>query len=149
MSKERVIKFRCWDKSAECFRDEFKMSFDGTLWYNSVVGIRKCHQENYVLMQFTGLYDKEGKEVYEKDIIQVGLFALNDSKKYGERPWENLPEGVNSNDLSTLVDTFEVSMDPKGLYEIYEIINSNPDVVGVQVIGNIYTTPELLEPPKS
>jgi uncharacterized phage protein (TIGR01671 family) len=135
MSKERVIKFRCWDKSAECFRDEFKMSFDGTLWYNSVVGIRKCHQENYVLMQFTGLYDKEGKEIYEGDIVRLRNHSSQIQRK-----------SIIS-EIGFLECAFCAYWRKTEVWEGYNVSPSSVIFLNsissdqIEVIGSIYTTP--------
>jgi uncharacterized phage protein (TIGR01671 family) len=75
-------------------------------------------------MQFTGLKDKKGKEIYEGDII------IGDS--YGEYPliikWDNEYTGFYCHD-------------PKGDYDDH--LNMQEAVNG-EVIGNIYENPELL-----
>jgi uncharacterized phage protein (TIGR01671 family) len=59
----REIKFRAWD-----IKDKFMMTF-----YDSEKQI--CHitphrHSNIEIMQYTGLTDKNGKEIYEGDIIE-------------------------------------------------------------------------------
>ena len=61
----REIKFRAWDNSCK------KMI--------GVKGIKDCFSlrsdgfcdENYILMQYTGLKDKNGKEIFEGDVVCV------------------------------------------------------------------------------
>ena len=63
---KREIKFRAWDIPAKKYRgvdglkDLFSIRSDG--FFN----------EDYVLEQFTGLLDKNGKEIYEGDIVNFG-----------------------------------------------------------------------------
>jgi uncharacterized phage protein (TIGR01671 family) len=94
--------------------------------------------------QFTGLNDKNGKEIYDGDFVIVGLFALNDSKKFGEEPWKHLPDNVSPNDITTIKNTFLIEWTPLHLHNLSVIISDNPDVVGVEVIGNICENPELI-----
>ena len=60
----RQIKFRAWDKSCDKMRgisglqDCFSLRSDGV-----------CN-DDYILMQFTGLTDKNGVEVFEGDVIK-------------------------------------------------------------------------------
>ena len=58
----RDIKFRVWDKQRQRFSKNNMMGMDGV--------ICNTHLEHYVLMQYTGLLDNHGIEVYEEDFIK-------------------------------------------------------------------------------
>lgn len=142
----REIKFRAWDG----FRMINRTLFDRN-WYTCTKDERLAKEalprdkNTLKVMQYTGLKDKNGKEIYEGDILSYGKFALNDTEKYGIRCWEKLPDGVNESDISTVLESFEVEFTPEGLMSLKSCIENNPDVVGVEVIGNIYENKELLE----
>lgn len=94
----REIKFRAWDKSCNKMRgisglqDCFSLRSDGV-----------CN-EDYVLMQYTGLKDINGKEIYECDVLEFPFekgiaYVINDGfrfavKSYGSQTIEYESEDV-------------------------------------------------------
>lgn len=116
----REIKFRFWDKSALYQVEELHRT-----WV--AVGVQISEDEAQLeqrliadgaLMQFTGLHDKNRKEIYEGDIV-----ALRDK-------------------LLTKVEPFAVEWDNmKSRYD-FAGLRTN---LSWEVIGNIYEDPELLK----
>jgi uncharacterized phage protein (TIGR01671 family) len=58
----REIKFRAWDGK--------EMRYDGLMVRIDGAGVASNKPEAYELMQSTGLKDKNGKEIYEGDILE-------------------------------------------------------------------------------
>lgn len=126
--KTRKIKFRAWDKHYQSFFKNVEFLSNG-YWDSSgcPVFLHECKardysdcevdfSDNYVLQQYTGLKDKNNKEIYEGDILKIGdrnkevLFDMG--MFYIDKGCEELP--------------------------ISDIDNI------VEVIGNIFENPELL-----
>ncbi len=131
----REIKFRAWDMDKKemfvpmylCQMDTLIVPFDGD--YPSDVYPKSRPVE---LMQFTGLKDKHGKEIYEGDIVKA--FADKKHPFYYEVMFDEKTACYwgNPKQLEHSVTT------RKPLYEVVEIFEN------CEVIGNIYENPELI-----
>lgn len=80
------------------------------------------HIDNINLIQFTGLLDKNGKEIYEGDIVKFNTFGGNEM--IYEVRWSDAKTGFKPTRLT----------------------KTNQDEI--QIIGNIYENPELAPLPK-
>lgn len=140
----REIKFRIWDKKNEIMYYGYKpnrpnmITFDGEICAQTLKGMDMYGnplakmdyypQERFILMQYTGLKDIKGKEIYEGDIVRQRRF-LGWDKQNGER----------YKDIYGLV-RFENGMFTCGIVD-----NTIIDWNKCEVIGNIWKNPELLE----
>jgi hypothetical protein len=107
----REIKFRAWDGDKKIITQPQDLSCCRSSW--SWLGLK-----DMPLMQYTGLKDKNGKEIYEGDICFI----------------DN-------------IQNFEVIWSRIGFWfkrEDGELFVLTPQNAWIEVIGNIYENPELL-----
>jgi len=140
--KQREIKFRAWDKENNCMYE-----WDVLSKRNNFMEALEMNKENlWELMQYTGLKDRKGKKIWEGDIVRV-LYS----------GWPSKPE----DDKRTL-EEYLVSLSSVGrvIYQAPKFVidfgkrkywdnnigSFNVDPYGfIEVIGNVYSNPELLE----
>ena len=92
--------------------------------------------DNNTIGQYTGLKDKNGKEIYEGDIVKVKLYKGEEEKYFIGKV-----EYFGSN--------FIVDADNNSEYHVYDLdgfgIDYRYNLEDCEVIGNIYDNLELLE----
>lgn len=118
---KREIKFRAWNKKDKVMVDVAAINFGPSGLWSLIEDADDAElqlEDNYELMQYTGLKDKNGREIYEGDIVK---------NEYGK--------------------VMEVQYDPRsaafGVGDYYfGTIGSGKTL---EVIGNIFDNPELLE----
>lgn len=123
----RDIKFRAWDNTErrwitgdqpKCDKLFIEQTHDNNPAYEIT------HWSDRIVMQFTGLKDKNGKEIYEGDIAQ-SVFGL------GKVFWNEI----------TARFSFEFDTDTDGLFEVA----SGKELNSFEVVGNIYENADLLQ----
>lgn len=100
-----------------------------TIYESSFGDILK--NQNWVVMQFTGLCDKNGKEIYEGDIVigDEGFFQpVKGVVEYGALAFSFVGKCANGDNWNYTITNPKFTQDKS-----------------VEVIGNIYETPELIE----
>lgn len=131
----RNIKFRVWDKDLKqmhtCGQDVHdSMTFDENniaQYYNLQNGCGS--PTTYELMQYTGLKDKNGKKLYEGDIVS---FRFKKDRK-------ELADLIGFIEYQTQYCAFKIVSSPlNGSFRI-------DDETIIEVIGNVYENPELLK----
>jgi len=128
----RDIKFRAWCKIEKKwiqgfnlvnYHSYFNNGLNQSIYrYNSV-----WEDGEFELIQYIGLKDKNGKEIYEGDIVymksipklSIGAIEFNDSSFMCKNPKDNL--------------------------RLYEVFCCDFDLSEIEIIGNIYENSELLK----
>jgi len=133
----RKTKYRIWAGKRMVYDDCYMMidSSDGQVWENRPEGRDNLvDRSDYISLQYTGLKDKNGKEIYEGDIVKYHYFQ--------EAEWSDYKD-------CDIIKNGEIIF-KEGAYHIYEDEDYQPFLTNccidwIEVIGNIYEKPELLK----
>lgn len=127
---KQEIKFRAWNKKDKVMVDVAAMNFGPSgLWslieyaYDAELQLA----DNYELMQYTGLKDKNGREIYEGDIVRTGEDNIGD-------PDPTIGQ-VIMQEGSWLIEN-EKKQEEIGLFS---------EITSREVIGNIFEDNQLLD----
>lgn len=129
----RTIKFRAWNPDSK--KMTYIPNYEGSYlhlggnhgfikdldWYVSNGQSSCAYSDRSTLMQFTGLLDKNGKEIYEGDIVKSPECDNQQEVKYCDIQ--------ESDDMTAPGIGFQ--------------FNTNPQ--DMEIIGNIYENPELIK----
>ena len=142
----REIKFRAWDKDRRCFipcivgnTDIQDDKWICPLTFCEVNGVKDWyHNDTCEVMQYTGLYDNNCKEVYEGDIIKSHF-----GDEYGQVKCGSYQSCFDSKKKEHV--GFYIEWSSKYSKNFRKDIGYWIHMVDVCVVGNIYENPELLE----
>jgi len=156
----REIKFRAWREDDRTMYDDVTFDKVEVSWFNPtakqdpddpepgcrvLIGDREENSllPHVILMQFTGLKDKNGKEIYEGDIIQGGIVYYTHKGDVGIVRFGKFDADSSGDEYPRTSCV--------GWY--YEIIKSDYTIdydgnfpgEDIEVIGNIYENSDLLK----
>ena len=118
----RELKYRVYDKTEKCYSDKaFSIDQLGICYVQDEDGYgEEIDEERYIIEQYTGLKDKNGKEIYEGDIVEYDWYVRND-KAY------RVKEKVVFDDMGARLGNDRIR-----------------NCSNVEVIGNIHENADLL-----
>lgn len=135
----REIKFRAWDKELKNWAD-YAIAYDRLSFLDENTGWWKTDKEGerFILCQYTGLKDENDREIYEGDIL---------ISKASENPKDHKLWLVSYQDGGFVIDYKHKPKDKRkrSKCEIEVLCEDNIWLYGMEVAGNIYENPELLE----
>ncbi|WP_032798765.1 YopX family protein [Lacticaseibacillus paracasei] len=148
---KREIKFRAYSSHNHKMYpvSNIEWDIDGRIWVTAddgKNGIELIDEEAH-LMQYAGLNDKNGREIYEGDLFE---------HRFGYIVFDDPPHDEMGTECGVVVledGQFGVKIPGLGVYNLYDLLlreghlDNMPkdDLFVMKISGNIYENPELLE----
>lgn len=150
----REIKFRAWDEKREVMHHDFQFIRSGTDGNDWVVfksdlnhdfddAMKNPHfAQQLKIMEYTGLKDKNGIEIYEADVIQ--LVTANYTKIKIVCKFGTVQRTLDTGWLVDITGFYFERPDGLASFPIVNNYAGKHDLELFEVIGNVYKNPELM-----
>lgn len=152
----REIEFKVWMVNDNCMLDTFVMNNKGKIFHLKNGELTGGYPpEDYHLLQFIGIHDKNGKKIFEGDIILTQEYT---DKPHSKKMKSKRHIGVVKHSVGSGSGFYNKENDSFDRYEEFSsewtVETKDKGKFGCgswgvffmcEVIGNIYENPELLE----
>lgn len=134
-----IPRFRAWDKRKNVMRDVAVLHFtkNGKTnfieYWKTPSELKSYHVRNLVLMQSTGLKDKNGVDIFDGDVVQAEQYLTT-----------TIPVRINGIVKYSNKYTMFYLDNGSERHDLY-MQSLGGSIYNFEIIGNIYENPELLE----
>ena len=122
--------FRAWTKEGKAmYYDVYPFKDDTLLLSYDEIAFDEVPASDFILMRSTGLKDKNGKEIFEGDVVKYksGCYTYTEEVAYNKNFAGFGVRDANADVILT-----------------FWVLAENIDLSSLEVVGNIYQNPELL-----
>ena len=121
----REIKFRAVHKKAKGMAEWDLLK---------TLKMSRLEDDNFIFMQYTGLKDKSGKEIYEGDLVKFNNCDY-------QRTAGHLDDEIITGEVSHSCGAWSINTRDNRSYDLYSVLVNDEET---EVVGNIYENPELI-----